>query len=133
MQPSPRPAQRLRSVLATISVGCGVLFFLVSLTMGTWRDPIVGFFFAVGFGLPGAWWFWKEKVDRDNAARYAEAVRQHSYFEGLLGSTDPGIVAGMGEPTPPQPSPRRWGMIIIACLAAFIMATWFIPPVEVTP
>ena len=128
-----RPRKLIRRILAFATVGLGLLLSLTSFGMGDWRDILGGILLGVAFMLPGAWFLWQEKIDRDKLAAYDEAVRQHSYYSGLLGPEDHSVVSGMGTPVPPQPTNRRWGLVYLGAVVIFAVGAAVLPPVEPRP
>jgi len=129
---SAPPRKTLRRILAFATISIGLLLFFTSFSVGGWRDTLGGILMGSALILPGAWFLWAEKNDRDRFAAYEEKLRQHVYYSGLLGPEDQPVVSGMGTPEPPRPVNRRWGLIYLGSVALFALAATVLPPTETT-
>ncbi|MCH6197486.1 excalibur calcium-binding domain-containing protein [Corynebacterium mastitidis] len=101
-----------KTVLAWVSVICGIIFILGGLFGSDGiRFIIGGIFFGGAIATPGLWWMYCEKQDK--AAHKAAA--QHTANYNLLSETDRAL---LGEPPTAEKMQRRWPVVSIASVVA---------------
>lgn len=85
---------------------------------------VSGLFAALGFFIPGAWWFYCESKDKKaRAAHQQRAQAQAHWNEHLDPVKDQAILAGLGPSfDAPQPFRRRWGWAFFAAFVALAIA-----------
>src|SRR5699024_642272 len=87
------------------------------------------FFVALGFLIPGAWWFHCESKDKKAKKQYEQSTQAHEQWREYLDPvTDHTLIAGMGDSIPePTPVKRRWGWVAFISFLAFAAAALFVP------
>lgn len=116
-----------KTVLAWVSVICGIIFILGGLLGGGGARFSLGcLFFGGAIAAPGLWWMYCEKQDK--AA--LEATAQHTANYNLLSETDRAL---LGEPPAAEKIRRRWPAVSIASVVAFIIGAAIVPAAEKEP
>ncbi|AMJ44228.1 excalibur calcium-binding domain-containing protein [Corynebacterium stationis] len=121
----------LRRVLAIATIAIAALIALVSLAPPL---SIPGLFAALGFFVPGGWWFYCESKDKKARATHQQRVQAQAHWnEHLDPVKDQAILAGLGTPLDgPQLFRRRWGWAFFTAFVAFAIAMVLTPETPAT-
>src|SRR5699024_412064 len=113
----PVSGKLLRRVLAFATIAIAARTALVSLAPPL---SIPGLFAALGFFIPGGWWFYCESKDKKARATHQQRVQAQAHWnEHLDPVKDQAILAGLGPSfDAPQPFRRRWGWAFFAAFVA---------------
>lgn len=117
----PVSGKLLRRVLAIATIAIAALTALVSLAPPL---SIPGLFAALGFFIPGGWWFYCESKDKKARATHQQrAQAQVHWNEHLDPVKDQAILAGLKTPLDgPEFFRRRWGWAFFAAFVALAIA-----------
>src|SRR5699024_3230996 len=113
-------------ILASASIF--VAAFIVLAVLATQDDGYM-LLAALGFFIPGAWWFYCEPKDKKAKKQYAQSAQAHEQWREYLDpATDHTVIAGMGDSIPePTPVKRRWGWVAFISFLAFAAVSIFTP------
>ena len=118
-------------VLATGTIGIAAIVALDSMTSGI---DVSGIFMALGFFIPGAWWFYCESKDKKSKAEYEQRVHAHSQWtEHLDPVKDQVLLTGIGDSIPElKPFRRRWGWTLFVAFVALAISMLLTPETPAT-
>lgn len=121
----------IASVIAWAVLVFGIFVAMAAIASGNFRETIAALTLSIAFILPPAWFFHCRSRDKKAFTQYHDAVRNEHHLKTLLGDDYPVVTRGMGTTQPPQRTPRRWGIIAAASLAAFFLGAFLFSEVEV--
>ena len=127
----PVNGKLLTRILATASIAIAAIIALVALASGM---NFSGIFTALGFFIPGAWWYYCESKDKKAKSEYDQRVEAHSTWkEHLDPIEDQALLSGIGASiAEPKPFRRRWGWMIFSAFVAFAIAAILTPETPAT-
>lgn len=127
----PVNGKLLMRVLATASIAIAAIIALGSMTSGI---DVSGIFMALGFFIPGAWWYYCESKDKKSKAEYEQRVQAHSQWKEHLDPVkDHALFTGIGQSIPePQPFHRRWGWTLFVAFVALAISMLLTPETPAT-
>src|SRR5699024_12018864 len=114
---------RLFKLAARILASASILLaaFTVLAVLATQEDWEI-LFGALGFFIPGAWWFYCESRDKKAHKEYAQSTQAHEQWREYLDPvTDYTVIAGMGESIPVStPVMRGLCWVDFMCYLCFV-------------
>lgn len=101
--------------LSWISTAAGGFFALgILVSLNNIYDILACVYGAFWFGLPGVWWLWCNRKDKQ---AWAEFVARQS--ENVQYAAKIGLPARFNEPVPERQK-RHWKIVIVICVVAMV-------------